>query len=120
MKYYLSSYKFGNETEKLKQLIPSNNKIGCINNARDFTWRDSAIADKHQNEEMVVLNQLGFEADHRLAIHFPLQRCARVSCSPLEIVRGSCARGKRIFGSRHIVGLKKASPRSVQGQLQVQ
>jgi hypothetical protein len=40
MKYYLSSYKFGNEIESLKKLIPSNNIIGHINNSRDFVGSD--------------------------------------------------------------------------------
>jgi dipeptidase E len=32
MKYYLSSYKFGNEVEKLKQILPKGAKIGHIKN----------------------------------------------------------------------------------------
>jgi len=37
MKFYLSSYKLGNETDKLKELIPLNNKTAYISNALDFS-----------------------------------------------------------------------------------
>ena len=37
MKYYLSSYKIGNEIEKLKDLIPSNKRTAYISNALDFS-----------------------------------------------------------------------------------
>jgi len=37
MKFYLSSYKFGNEIEKLKKLIPKNKKTAYISNALDFS-----------------------------------------------------------------------------------
>ena len=40
MKMYLSAYELGNETEKLKALIPENNKVGYIFNALDFTGTD--------------------------------------------------------------------------------
>lgn len=63
MKYYLSSYKFGDHKEKLKQIIPSNSKIGHINNARDSINENSARANRHQQEEIATLNQLGFEAE---------------------------------------------------------
>ena len=63
MKFYLSSYKFGNEVEKLKSMIPANNRIGHINNSRDFTNRDPERAEKNQNDEIDFLNNLGFEAE---------------------------------------------------------
>ena len=37
MKFYLSSYKFGNEIEELKKLIPKNKKTAYISNALDFS-----------------------------------------------------------------------------------
>ncbi len=38
MKFYLSSYKVGNETDKLKALIPADNKkTAYISNALDFS-----------------------------------------------------------------------------------
>lgn len=63
MKYYLSSYKFGNEVEKLKTMLPITSKIGHINNSRDWTDANSEIGAKHQREEIEQLNQLGFIAE---------------------------------------------------------
>ena len=38
MKFYLSSYKLGNEIAKLKELIPAENKkVAYISNALDFS-----------------------------------------------------------------------------------
>ncbi|MDO5969946.1 Type 1 glutamine amidotransferase-like domain-containing protein [Flavivirga aquimarina] len=63
MKYYLSSYKFGNKIEELKELIPKNNKIGHINNSRDWVGSDSERANKDQQEEIELLNKIGFKAE---------------------------------------------------------
>jgi dipeptidase E len=63
MKYYLSSYKFGNKVDKLKLMIPNNNKIGHINNSRDFIGRDPERAKKNQDDEIIFLNSIGFEAE---------------------------------------------------------
>ncbi|GAA3595258.1 Type 1 glutamine amidotransferase-like domain-containing protein [Flavivirga amylovorans] len=63
MKYYLSSYKFGNQIEELKQLIPKNNKIGHINNSRDWVGSDPEKANKDQQEEITLLNETGFKAE---------------------------------------------------------
>ena len=35
MKFYLSSYRIGNETKKLKKMIPKNKKTALISNALD-------------------------------------------------------------------------------------
>jgi len=63
MKYYLSSYKFGNKIEDLKRLCPSNNKIGHINNSRDWVGADPKRAAKHQREEIEFLNSIGFDGE---------------------------------------------------------
>lgn len=63
MIFYLSSYKFGNKTEILKNMIPANKSIGHINNARDFVGTDPKRATKNQQEEISFLNQLGFQAE---------------------------------------------------------
>lgn len=63
MKYYLSSYKFGNQVEELKRLRPTNHKIGHINNSRDWVGADPARAEKHQKEEIEFLNSIGFQAE---------------------------------------------------------
>ena len=63
MKYYLSSYKFGNEIEKLKQMLPKGNEIGHINNSRDFSNADPKIRAKYQTDEIIQLNDFGFVAE---------------------------------------------------------
>ena len=65
MKFYLSSYGFGNESnvESLRNMIPKNNKIGHINNALDFVGRDNQRALDSQNQEIDFLNNLGFQAE---------------------------------------------------------
>lgn len=63
MKYYLSSYKFGDQVAELKRLLPANKRIGHINNSRDWVGADPARARKHQGEELAFLNEIGFEAE---------------------------------------------------------
>ena len=63
MKFYLSSYKFGNETDKLKTMLPAGSRIGHINNSRDWTSADLVIRAKYQREEIEQLNQFGFIAE---------------------------------------------------------
>jgi dipeptidase E len=63
MKFYLSSYKFGNEVEKLKTMLPKSSKIGHINNSRDWTDANAELKAKHQREEIDQLIKLGFIAE---------------------------------------------------------
>lgn len=63
MKFYLSSYKFGNEVEKLKTMLPTASRIAHINNSRDWTDANPDIRAKHQKEEIEFLNQLGFNTE---------------------------------------------------------
>ncbi len=63
MKFYLSSYKFGNKVEDLKRLRPANKKIGHINNAVDWVGADPDRARKNQQNEIEFLNEIGFEAE---------------------------------------------------------
>jgi len=63
MKLYLSSFKFGNEVERLRELLPAGSRIGHINNARDFTAADPVRRAWHQQEEMGKLNELGAVAE---------------------------------------------------------
>src|ERR1700753_4061154 len=63
MKFYLSSYQFGNEVEKLKNLLPAGSRIAHINNSKDFTGADPEIAESYQRDEMNSLNDLSFEAE---------------------------------------------------------
>lgn len=63
MKFYLSSYKFGNAINTLQELLPPNSKVGHINNARDFTKADRSKSEKHQRDEVNELKNLGYMAE---------------------------------------------------------
>ncbi len=63
MKFYLSSFKFGNEIDKLKLMMPENNKIGYIPNAIDAIKGDKELLLKHYDEQISQLNDLGFVAE---------------------------------------------------------
>lgn len=54
MKFYLSSYKIGNEIDKLKSLIPENKKTAYISNALDF----SNDAERRKQSELADIDQL--------------------------------------------------------------
>jgi len=36
MKFYLSSYKFGNEVERLREMLPAGSRIGHVSNAENW------------------------------------------------------------------------------------
>jgi dipeptidase E len=62
MKYYLSSHEVGNETEKLKTLVPKG-KIGYIPNAKDFTGADPERRAKRSEKDMGSLRKLDLEVE---------------------------------------------------------
>lgn len=64
MKYYLSSYKFGDKVEKLKNILPQGGKIGHINNSKDWTTTSPDISNNHLKEEMEFMNNLGYINEH--------------------------------------------------------
>jgi dipeptidase E len=63
MKYYLSSYKFGDKVEELIRLRSDNARIGHVNNSRDWVGADPVRANRHQQAEIAYLNELGFGAE---------------------------------------------------------
>jgi dipeptidase E len=64
MKLYLSSYKLGNEVDRLKELMPKNNKkMGYIPNALDFTGADPVRKEQGIRKEMDELESLGFKVE---------------------------------------------------------
>lgn len=64
MKYYLSSYKLGNETEKLKELIKhTSGKFGYIPNALDFVGADPKRRITSSETDMSDLKSFGAEID---------------------------------------------------------
>jgi dipeptidase E len=62
MKAYLSSYKLGNQTDKLKAIVGSNKKCAYISNALDFT-EDYEKRNKHEKSDIKELESLGFDVD---------------------------------------------------------
>ena len=61
MKFYLSSYRIGNKTGKLKQLIPKGKKLGFIPNAMDHVDPEPR---KISNEKhMKELTDLGIKVE---------------------------------------------------------
>ncbi|KKU78580.1 MAG: hypothetical protein UY04_C0033G0016 [Parcubacteria group bacterium GW2011_GWA2_47_7] len=56
MKFYLSSYELGNETNKLKKLVLKG-KIGYIPNALDFTGADPERKAKRNTNDMNSLRE---------------------------------------------------------------
>lgn len=59
MKFYLSSYKFGSEPEKLVALFSNNKSIGYIPNALDFTQADPQRKKEHIEKDMAGLKEIG-------------------------------------------------------------
>lgn len=62
MKFYLSSYELGAETEKLKNLVLKG-RIGYIPNARDFTGADPERRERRNKNDMQSLQELGLEVE---------------------------------------------------------
>ncbi|MEC3906070.1 Type 1 glutamine amidotransferase-like domain-containing protein [Tamlana sp. 2201CG12-4] len=64
MTYYLSSYKFGDKVEALKNILFQGAKIGHINNSQDWTTANPEIRDNHLKEEMEFMDNLGCISEH--------------------------------------------------------
>src|ERR1039457_5406530 len=62
MKFYLSSYELGEETEKLKQFVPKG-KIAYIPNARDFSGADPERKTKRTENDIASLKNLGLQVE---------------------------------------------------------
>lgn len=63
MKFYLSSYKVGNETSKLKTLIPTDNKkTAYISNALDFS-NDSEKRKQSEQSDIEQLKPFGLDIE---------------------------------------------------------
>lgn len=63
MKMYLSSYRLGDETEKLKSMIPENNKAAFISNALDSSVVDLERKKQSEETEMNALRGLGMDIE---------------------------------------------------------
>jgi len=63
MKFYLSSFKIGNEVQRLKEITKNSNKrVAYINNALDFAT-DLKRKSKSDHADMADLERLGFTVD---------------------------------------------------------
>src|SRR3989304_4089156 len=60
MKLYLSSFRLGNETEKLKNMVGANGKAAIIHNSLDFSTNLERLA-KSKIDEANDLKSLGFK-----------------------------------------------------------
>ena len=64
MKFYLSSYKIGNEVDTLRSFIPEDNhRFGYVPNALDFTGADPERRKKHIQDDMDGLRQVGMDPE---------------------------------------------------------
>ncbi len=63
MKFYLSSYKIGNQPDKLLALFSDNKKVGYIPNALDFTGADPERRMRHIESDMRSLNETGLQSE---------------------------------------------------------
>ncbi len=63
MKFYLSSYKIGDEKEKLKDLFFDNKKIGYIANALDSKKNIADWITEHIQKDIQSLKDLGLEVE---------------------------------------------------------
>lgn len=63
MKLYLSSYKIGNETERLKSLLGENKRIGYIANALDSPAVDPIWKKNFINEDISQLQDIGLQPE---------------------------------------------------------
>ena len=90
MKFYLSSYRLGNETEKLVSMVPENKRTAVIFNALDF----SSDLERKQgtiDREIKDLSEIGLEPeelDLRLYFGDPETLKEKISCFGLIWVIG--------------------------------
>ncbi len=63
MKFYLSSYKIGNQAEQLQHFFSANTKVGYIPNALDFSAADPESIKEHMEADMVSLAEIGLEVE---------------------------------------------------------
>lgn len=85
MKYYLSSYKFGNCLDQLTSLLPTGARLGHIHNARDFTTANAAKRVQSQAEEITQLQELGFAVEALdLKTYFHQEAALRIKLQNLQ------------------------------------
>lgn len=63
MKLYLSSYKIGDEPQKLLDLFSENKRVGYVPNALDFTAADPQRKTTHIKKDMTSLSDIGLKPE---------------------------------------------------------
>jgi dipeptidase E len=63
MKFYLSSFGFGSEIERLKNMLSPGSILGHVNNSQDISDIIPEIIYKGQREEIEQLIRIGFKAE---------------------------------------------------------
>ena len=61
MKFYLSSFKLGNDSKELVRMMIPNKKMGFIPNAGDYTNADIQRENEVNNKDMAELKNLGLD-----------------------------------------------------------
>lgn len=59
MKLYLSSYKIGNEAQRLREFFSANKNVGYVPNALDFSGADPRKKKEHIEDDLSSLRQIG-------------------------------------------------------------
>jgi dipeptidase E len=62
MRFYLSSYKIGNEIEELKKIIPNNKKTAYVSNALDFSDDQNRLKE-HTDFDINDLKNVGLDVE---------------------------------------------------------
>lgn len=60
---YLSSYKLGNESDKLREMVPENKKLACIFNALDSDIISPDRRREHVVEGTLLIAEVGFQPE---------------------------------------------------------
>lgn len=102
MKFYLSSYKIGNEAATLQKFL-TGKKIGFVPNAGDFTKADAAISERIRKEDTAALNELGIDVEFLdLRTYFGKKEALRAKLGELD---GIWVRGGNTFALRQAMKL---------------
>ena len=109
MLFYLSSYKLGNETQKLQDLLKkTNGRIGYIPNSLDFTYADPTRREQGNTEDIQDLEKLSAEVEILdLKKYFHKQDLLE---EKIKMLGGIYVRGGNTFVLRqamHLSGLDK-------------
>ena len=86
MRFYLSSYKLGGETERLKKLFPQNKKTVYISNAGD-AFTDLERRRQWEEADIKDLSNLGLKVEHLdLREYFGQQERLRIKTSEFGVI----------------------------------